>query len=100
MSEEVLTEVSAVVAKEHESALLAGFRELLGDPVPDGLLRTELLRGSDGQWRIQTLWRNRTALDAMRAGPQPPAAPELFRRVGASPALTVFEITEGRVFRT
>jgi hypothetical protein len=94
MSGPVLTEVSAVVAIEREGSLLAGFRDLLVQPMPDGLLRTELLRGQDGHWRIQTLWRDRAALDAMRAGPQPPAAPQLFRRVGADPVLAVFEIAE------
>ena len=53
--------------------------------VPGGLVRTELLRGRDRQWRIQTLWRDRAALDAMRSAPEPPAAPNSFRRVGAIP---------------
>jgi hypothetical protein len=90
----VLTEVSAVVAADREASLLAGYRDLLGQPMPDGLLRTELLRGQDGQWRIQTLWRDRAALDAMRAGPEPPAAPRLFREVGAEPVLTVFDVAD------
>lgn len=88
----VLTEVSAVVDPASEERLLAAFGELVAKPVPDGLLRTELLRGSDHTWRIETLWRDRAALDAMRAGTEPPAAPALFRSVGADPTLTVFEV--------
>jgi len=42
--------------------------------VPDGLLRTELLRGQNGRWRIQTAWRDGAALDAMRAASEAPAA--------------------------
>jgi quinol monooxygenase YgiN len=92
MTGQVLTEVSAVVAPEREAALVAAFRELVAQPMPDGLVRTELLSGQDGRWRIQTLWRDRAALDAMRAAPDPPAAPRLFREVGAYPALAIFDI--------
>ncbi len=92
MSGQVLTEVSAVIAAEREASLLAAYKELLARPTPDGLVRTELLRGQDGQWRIQTLWRDRAALDAMRAGSEPPAAPQLFRQVGADPVLSVFDV--------
>ena len=94
MSGEVLTEVSAVVAAEREGSLLAGYRDLLAQPIPDGLLRTELLRGQDGHWRIQTLWRDRAALDAMRGGPEPPAASQLFLQVGADPVVAVVEVAE------
>ncbi|MBA3311409.1 MAG: hypothetical protein H0U28_15375 [Nocardioidaceae bacterium] len=92
MSGRILTEVSATVDAHRESALVAGFRELLARPLPDGLLRTELLHGQDGQWRIHTLWRNREALDTMRTGSEPPAAPGLFRSVEADPSLEVLEI--------
>jgi hypothetical protein len=89
-----LTDVSATVSADREGNLLSGYRDLVAERPPDGLVRTELLRGSGGQWRIQTLWRDRAALDAMRSGPEPPAAPALFRRVGADPVLTVFEVVE------
>jgi hypothetical protein len=91
---EILTDVSATVAADRERDLLMGYRELLAQPVPEGLVRTELLRGREGQWRIQTLWRDRAALDAMRAGSEPPAALLLFHQVGADPALIVFEVVE------
>lgn len=97
MSEQVLTETSGVVAAEQEQALLDGYRELLTRPLPDGLLRTELLRGENGQWRIQTLWRDRAALDAVRARPEPPAAPALFREVGVEPTVTILHIEVGRL---
>jgi hypothetical protein len=85
----VMTEVRAVVDVEQESALVDGFRRLLAEPKPDGLERTELLRDRDGVWRIQTLWRDQQALDTMRAAPEPPAAPVLFRRLGAEPQLQI-----------
>ena len=98
MSEQILTEVSAVVAEDREDDLLTGFTALLNQPVPDGLLRTELLRGADGAWRIQSLWRDRAALDAMRTSAEPPAAPALFRRVGADPTLGILVVVAGRRF--
>ncbi|HET7724309.1 MAG TPA: hypothetical protein VFK68_06695 [Propionibacteriaceae bacterium] len=88
----VMTEVTAVVDAEQESSLVEGFRRLLDGPKPDGLERTELLRGRDGSWRIQTLWRDQQALDAMRAAPEPPAAPTLFRQVGAEPSLQILVV--------
>jgi heme-degrading monooxygenase HmoA len=91
MNEPVLTEVSAIVAAENERELITGFQELLGHAFPDGLLRTELLR-TGTHWRIQTLWRDRATLDAMRAASEPPAAPALFRRIGADPSLEILTV--------
>jgi quinol monooxygenase YgiN len=95
MTGRILTEVAARVEGDREDELRSAFAELLTQPLPDGLLRTELLRGPDGTWRVQTLWRDREALDAMRASAEPPAAPTLFRLVGAQPVLVVFEVADG-----
>ncbi|GHI07902.1 hypothetical protein AQI88_33495 [Streptomyces cellostaticus] len=93
MAGQVLTEVSAIVPPDREGELVTAYRELVAGPLPEGLLRTELLSGRDGRWRIQTLWRNRAALDAMRAAaPEGPAAPRLFRAVGADPELAVLDV--------
>ena len=79
----IMTVVSAVVAPDREAELTDGFRVISGTSMPDGLLRTELLRGQQGTWRIQSLWRDRNALEAVRGSGQRPAALELFERVGA-----------------
>jgi heme-degrading monooxygenase HmoA len=92
MEYRILTDVSAAVDPAREDELVTGFQELIGKPTPDGLVRTELLRGAGGRWRIQTLWRDRDALEAVRAAPEPPAAPRLFRSVGADPSLQVYEV--------
>ncbi|MDV9171867.1 hypothetical protein R6V09_17285 [Streptomyces sp. W16] len=93
MTGQVLTEVSAVVAAEREADLVAAYRELVARPFPDGPVRSELLSGQDGHWRIQTLWQDRAALDAMRAAyPGGPPAPRLFREVGAAPALALLDV--------
>ncbi len=92
MSQNLLTEVTATVPEGHEHAVLTAFVDLVHGRLPDGLLRTELLSGPDGQWRIQSLWRDQAALDAMRASPEPPAAPALFRSVGAEPSLRILTV--------
>jgi hypothetical protein len=92
MPTQILTEVGATVEADREAELVAAFREMTAGGTPTGLVRTELLRGPNGQWRIQTLWRDSAALDAMRAGPEPPAAPRLFSRVGAEPSLQVYTV--------
>lgn len=87
----VLTEVRATVEAARQEALVAGFEALVAESLPEGLLRTELLH-ADGEWRIQTLWRDREALAAMRSSTAEPAAPKLFRSVGAEPEVTVMEV--------
>jgi quinol monooxygenase YgiN len=79
----VMTVASAVVAPDREAELMDGFRAISETALPDGLLRTELLRGQHGTWRVQSLWRDRAALEAVRLSGQRPAALELFERVGA-----------------
>ena len=91
MNGRVLSEVRATVDPSHADDLLAGFHALLAQPRPDGLLRTELLRAGN-EWRIQTLWRDSDALSSMRSTTEEPAAPRLFRAVGAQPELAVLEV--------
>jgi quinol monooxygenase YgiN len=90
MSGEILTSVTATIDADREAELTIGFRNLMERPMPEGLLRTELFRGKDQSWRIETLWRDRAALEAVRTSPEPPAALELFQRVGAKHSHEVF----------
>jgi hypothetical protein len=94
---QILTETSATVDAEREADLLAGFQEILAGPLPDGLLRTELMRCREGRWRIQTLWRDRESIESMRASPEGPAAPRLFRSVGVEPSLEMCEVEIGHL---
>ena len=88
---QVLTEVRATVDPARHEALVAGFEVLLAASPPEGLLRTELLNVDD-EWRIETLWRDVEALVAMRSSTAEPAAPKLFRSVGADPELTIMKV--------
>jgi quinol monooxygenase YgiN len=87
----ILITVSATVDPAREQELLDGFRKLMAE-LPEGLLRTELLRGQDGGWRIASLWRDRAALMAARESGQRPAALALFERVGAEHSHDVFTV--------
>jgi len=93
VSGRVLSEVRGVVAAEREAGFVEAYRRLVAGPLPDGLIRTELLRSGGGQWRIQSLWRDRAALEAVRADPKQAAAPRLFKEAGAEPELAVLELT-------
>jgi quinol monooxygenase YgiN len=88
----ILTAVSAHVEGGRGDELVEAFERLAEGPRPDGLLRSELLRARDGRWVVQTLWRDRQSLDAMRATTDAPAAPQLFLDVGAEPTLEVLEV--------
>ena len=94
MSGPIMTVTSARVDPTREADLIAAYRAVLAGKRPDGLVASALMRTQDYQWQIATLWRDRAALDAMRAGPEPPAAPRVFRSAGAEPVLTVFEVVE------
>ena len=88
----ILTIVSADVDEGRAQHLTSEFEKLLAGGLPDGLLETRLLGDGQGHWAIHSLWRDRAALDAMRASLQPPAAPALFRRFAAEPTLVVMRV--------
>lgn len=88
----VLTVVSADVEQGRADDLAAAFEDLLRSGLPEGLLQSRLIGDGQGHWAIHSLWRDRAALDAMRASPQPPAAPALFRRFAAEPTLAVMDV--------
>jgi quinol monooxygenase YgiN len=88
----VLTMVSADVDQSRAEELIAAYKTLLAEGLPEGLLQTQLLGDGQGHWAIHSLWRDRSALDAIRAAPEPPAAPALFRRFSADPALAIMPV--------
>jgi len=90
----VVTSIDAIVSPDREQDLLDGFRAMNEVPKPDGLMRSELLRGQGGTRRIQTVWRDRAALMAVRDSGKPPAALELLDRVGAEHSHGVFSVQQ------
>jgi hypothetical protein len=95
----VLTVVSSTVDPAQEERLAAAYQAVLDADLPDGVIVSALLRGDGDEWQIATLWRDRAALDAMRAlmrdRPDLPAAPWVFREVGAESTLAVFDVING-----
>lgn len=89
---QIVTTVSARVDEDRAQELVAAFEALLAEGLPEGLLRTQLLGDGAGNWAISSTWRDLDALDAMRAAPEPPAAPTLFRRFSADPTLLVMRV--------
>jgi heme-degrading monooxygenase HmoA len=87
--------VDANVNAERESELIDGYRHMIDSEQLDGLIRSELLRGQDGRWRIQSTWRDLEALQAVRKLGKPPAALELLESVGAEHSHTWFVIEAG-----
>ena len=89
----VLTILEAHVPAQHASSLVDGYRSLGAQPKPPGLVRSQLIRGvSDSTlWRVETLWHDRAAIEAVRAQGTP-AGVVLFRNVGVEPTLGVFEV--------
>ena len=90
----IVTAVDAVVPAAREAELIEGFRRVTAASRPDGLIRSELLRGPEGHWRIQTTWRDREAVIALRASGEPPAASRLLDSVGATHTHDVFTVEE------
>ena len=88
----ILTIVTADVDQDQAQALITSYETLLAGGLPDGLLETQLLGDGQGHWAIHSLWRDQAALDAMRAAPEPPVAPALFRRFSAEPALAIMRV--------
>lgn len=80
---QVVTVVDATIAPEREAEFLAGYERLVQEPQPEALLRSELLRGQDGAWRIQTTWQDFDALKAVRQAGKPHAVQLLLDGVGA-----------------
>lgn len=89
----VVTVLEAIVPAGQEAALQSAYQAAGSTALPQGLVRTELLRDArdSSRWRIQTAWESREALEKMRnAGT--PAGVLMFRAAGAEPALSIFDV--------
>ncbi|WP_188540545.1 antibiotic biosynthesis monooxygenase family protein [Kocuria dechangensis] len=94
MNARIVTTVDATIDPEREQELLEGFRRMNAGPTPEGLVTSELLRGQGGAWRLQTTWRDREALMAVRSSGEQPAALALLDRLGATHSHSVFTVEQ------
>ncbi len=82
-AQRVVTVVDASIDPDRVADLLAGFEALVAGPTPDALVSSQLLRGADGTWRIETVWRDLDSLKALRSSGEAPSALALLDRLGA-----------------
>jgi acetyl esterase/lipase len=90
----IMTVLEARVAPEQWEALRRAYDARARLP-PSGEIVESFLVQSDGDGttlRIITIWRDREALEAMRASGETPAGVLIFCDAGAEPALTVFSV--------
>jgi hypothetical protein len=91
----VVTVLEARVAAEREDDLRAAYAQAGRGVFPTGLLRSVLLRDSaePSLWRIETTWRSRDDLEAMRQKiVGKPQGVLIFEAAGAEPTLGVFDV--------
>jgi len=91
---EVITIVEGKVPASRAKDFETAYASLKQGALTPGLVRSSLLRNSDASqiYRIETVWESREALDKMRSSTQTPVAIELFRKVGASPRLEIYDV--------
>ena len=94
MGKPVVTSVELTIPADREQELLDGYREMIQGPTPVGFVRSELLHGFDGAWRIQTTWQDWEALMALRQSGEPPAALALLERLGAEHSHSAFTVEQ------
>lgn len=89
----IITVLEASVAQDRAPELVAAYRDGITNLEP-GIVQTWLVQSvaDPGVWRIQTAWRDREALQAMRTSGQTPKGVLFFRAVGAEPALSLWEV--------
>ena len=90
----VLTILEATVPSHRVADIQAAFHAAAGH-VPPGFIRSHLVRASSDptRWRIETLWKSRDALTAMRQAGTP-AGVLMFRAADAEPKLTIYDVLE------
>ncbi|HZQ07853.1 MAG TPA: antibiotic biosynthesis monooxygenase [Anaerolineae bacterium] len=89
----VMTILETHVSSERWSELERIFGEETKQLDP-GIVQTFLLHSSSDPtlWRIATVWESRKVLAAMRQSVATPRGVLMFRKVGAEPVLSVFDI--------
>ena len=89
----VITVLEAHVDAECWAAFQDDFRNR-SKRLPPQMVRTFLLRSAVDQtlWQIVSVWKSREALDEMRNSGETPEGVAMFRKVGAEPKLSIFNV--------
>ena len=96
---ETITVVEGAVSAEMRKVLVDGYGSARGEALPEGLLRTMLIRAGEDEYQIITVWESQEALDRMRSMGKPKAV-ELFEAAGVKPTVKVFEMVSEIVAST
>lgn len=89
----VITVLEAKVGEENWSAFQDDYKNRTAQ-LPPQMLQTFLLQDVADQtlWRIVSVWKSREALDEMRNSGEIPTGVLMFRKVGADPKLSIFNV--------
>lgn len=92
----IITVLEAAVAKDKQGDLVDAYRILKEKPAPQGLVRSSLVQDSGDAkiWQIITVWKNREALQKMKASGETPGGVLVFREANAEPTLSIYETKE------
>jgi predicted ester cyclase len=93
----VMTILEAHVAPEQWSALDQAYQQAKGD-LPSQMVATFLVHSvaEPMLWRGISVWHSREALDEYRRSTKVPGGVQMFRAVGAEPALSLFNVVAQR----
>lgn len=89
----VITVLEARVPAERLGDVEAVFREGMAN-LPPEVVESYLVKDTKDTslYRLNTVWRSRQALEAMRTSGLRPKGVQMFEAVGASPTLSIFEV--------
>lgn len=91
---EIITVVEGKVPISKAKIFEESFAAISKESIPHGLIRSSLLKNIDDPevYQIETIWLNKEVLENMKSSKEGPLAPKLFKEVGATPLLKIFEL--------
>ena len=90
----VMTVLEAHVERDQWATLEQAYKAASEGGRPPQMVRTVLVQSlaEPTLWRAIAVWRSREALDEYRASVDTPAGVQMFRRAGAEPSMSMFEV--------
>ena len=89
----IMTVLEARVPANQVSRVEGVFRDAMKD-LPPEIVESFLVRDVNDPWlfRLTTVWQSMEALQSMRQASVQPKGVQMFAEVGATPALTIFQV--------
>ena len=91
-----MTIVEGRVANSKAKEFEKSYALLKNEPLPPGLKISYLTRSSKDPeiYRVHTTWESREALEEMRRTNEMPAAVAIFKKVGVTPNVEIYDIVD------